>query len=982
MLMLRSLVTGLFHSIRGFILKIQGICLASVSFAVLVMGGTAVAQGKSAYYRVPLDGIEVTKGKMPDRIWARTFDSGPAASPEVRVTLKGPGEAYLLGQDNDGWPRWHKDNTALVLRTPEPREVQGRLYISVAKDRRLGVPTDRETRIIHFTVPRNQAEAAARPAFYRGMRRHFARLLAADVPGAAWFRHRKREAEQALKEEGEPVGSQPLARGLRRGAGDGSELFAMFTGGRAVSENLQLDRLMPETDEQSAKQIKTSEIEGITVEPYEFDLENPEQIEIDPLAKAVPHDQHAMFFPTFEGLMKVKDQIAAHDTLVLRLAEPRSVDLQLAKRYEKQLCLPVSAVARTVGPHAVNSVAITGSDPYLPTGSDLAVLFRAKSSKLLYSFIRARQKQAASDQGNVEEVSGDYNGVEYEGVRSTSRRISSYVAPLDSKNVVVTNSLHQLKQVIDTAHGPTRALAKSDDYRFFRQRYPRGEGKETALLVVPDAAIRRWCGPKWRVGAARRLRAAAVLGELHARHLDPLVKQTVEPGPIHTTFDIPGGLGDLRLTSAGVRSSRYGSLRFLTPVAELDLKQMTAAEAERYRQWRDGYQRNWNQMYDPIGMRLHLGPEGLTSDLTVKPLITGSDFRQFINLTRGGAIEPGDADRHAETLAHFAMALDRESRQIQMGANFAQQMARDLGADPLAWLGDTVAVYIEDGPFWEDLVSFIKTSREMDPPKRTSEIQDFVQKNFHRIPIAVHVEVSNGMKLTAFLASVRAFINQTSPGMVTWQNHTHNEQQYVEVGPSAQAVADAPDLEGMSIYYAPSAKALMLSPSESLLKRALDRQAKQRQANTQSADEDGDKANADKTSLPPWLGRHMALHVDRKVAKLVGDIAEPQLRRAMQRRAWGSLPILNTWKRRYPDREPTAIHARVWGQQLIDPGGGKYAWQAKYETMGSTTYGHPMEAQEGDVLPPALMQYRFGNFGLTFEEQGLRARVRLLREKQ
>jgi hypothetical protein len=97
----------------------------------------------------------------------------------------------------------------------------------------------------------------------------------------------------------------------------------------------------------------------------------------------------------------------------------------------------------------------------------------------------------------------------------------------------------------------------------------------------------------------------------------------------------------------------------------------------------------------------------------------------------------------------------------------------------------------------------------------------------------------------------------------------------------------------------------------------------------------------------------------------------------MQIRAWSNLPILNQWKRLYPDCDPVALHERVWKMRLICPGGGRYVWNDKYQTMESTVYGHPGEPKNGPSAAVALYQFSNGDFGLTFENQGLRARVSL-----
>ena len=101
--------------------------------------------------------------------------------------------------------------------------------------------------------------------------------------------------------------------------------------------------------------------------------------------------------------------------------------------------------------------------------------------------------------------------------------------------------------------------------------------------------------------------------------------------------------------------------------------------------------------------------------------------------------------------------------------------------------------------------------------------------------------------------------------------------------------------------------------------------------------------------------------------------------RQMQRLAWGNLAILNEWHARYPDQHPTAIHQRYWHRRLLCPGGGEYRWNESWQTMESSVYGHPGQPRTGSALPAALQAITSGNFGQTFEPNGLRARVELTR---
>ncbi len=88
--------------------------------------------------------------------------------------------------------------------------------------------------------------------------------------------------------------------------------------------------------------------------------------------------------------MAVADETNQHDTPVLRLAQPRAEDAGIVERYERQLGLSMSTLARLLGPKLVKSVAMTGSDPYFPTGTDVAVLFESPQPAVLEALLEMK----------------------------------------------------------------------------------------------------------------------------------------------------------------------------------------------------------------------------------------------------------------------------------------------------------------------------------------------------------------------------------------------------------------------------------------------------------------------------------------------------------------------------------------------------------------------------------------------------------------
>jgi hypothetical protein len=922
---------------------------------IVAVTSASGAVAKDAFYDLPLRELKLTDGSLPvmkeNRNWRR-FEQIRAMRPYA--TIDGQGEAYVAQRNGSDTP-WISSyvtpdlaTTRIVIRAPEGKDIAGRLV--VPNSERTGMVS------LKFTVPSSAANADANKPFYQAKIAYCQNLLNEDVPGTAWFRHEIRLARAELHEA--PDQLQPPTTAWRsRRSNDLAGTYDLFTGSRAMSENLQLDRDLPRA-QPNEKPVKIDSLTGITINEIDWKpLLKDATPKLDALAKYIPGDQHVVFFPSFAAAMAIADETSQHDTPVLRLAQPRSENTRVVERYQTQLGLSMSTIARLLGPKFVQSVALTGSDPYFPTGTDVTVLFESPQPAALENLLLGRIAMAAALVKDAKPTNGEVAGLKYRGFLSPDRTMSSYVAQSNGA-VLVTNSLYQLGRLAETCKDKSKSVAALPEYQFFRTQYPLGDSEETALAFLSDATIRRWCGPRWRIADSRRTRARAVLAELQTLQLDALVKKTAKPGPIYTDLPILGG-GELALTSSGVRSTTLGSLDFMTPIAEIPLDEVTQAEADAYGAWRDGYQRNWSWGFDPIALRIGLAKGKIAADMTVMPLIMNTSYREFTSISLGGKFDPTAGDPH-NALAQFILALNRESPMFRQGENFASMMGQKVS---LGWIGRWATVYVEDDKFWKDL-------EKVDPEK----VNSFFEKNVSRIPVALRIDASNPLRLAAFLSSARAFIEQTAPGLTRWESLKYKDQPYVQITPVKGQAQGIGDLENLAIYYTALGGALTITPSEKMLQGSIDRWLAQEKAGTE-----GKPATPE---VKPWLGSNVALRVNRKILDIVNAMSRDMYQQTMQTRCWSNLPILNTWKRLYPDRDPVEVHAQVWGVELVCPGGGKYVWNDKYQTMASTVYGHPGEPKDGPSAPPVLSSFDEASFGLTFENQGLRARAELTRQSE
>ena len=911
--------------------------------ATMLLALTGLSRAESHDFVVRLDQIEITEGSLPGRFFpGRT---GLRASARIalmapRVILDDPLEGedatLLLPEGAEAVP---VPNTALriVVRVIEDRELSGRL-LSPTSD-------FSEIATIRFRIPVGAGTPAKAAEFEIGKRQTYQRLRDAGLPGTAWYRWKTDQLRQAAENRrlqpgewssansgsGEFWGREETGRRSTRE----SELqrsFALFTGARAMSENLQLDRIL-RVEESSGATVDVKSLTGITIRPYDWrERLGNEEVRLDPLAAYLPADQHAVFFPSFTALLRVVDEAERNGTPIVQMVEEAGVSALTRKRYEQQLCLQLNSLTRRIGPLLIQSVALTGSDPYLRTGSDVAVLFKSSNPEALMTLLETAQIAARETHAHVESVSGKVESLSYQGVRSNDRSISSLMAR-EGDVILVTNSLVQLRAFQQVRSGGREALAGLDEYSFFRRRYPVGTQEESAFLMLTDATIRRWCGPRWRIGASRRIHAAATMAHLRALEIEQLA-QSAAAGDALASLD-----------------ATYGNLAFQTPIAELDLNRVTEEEAAAYRMFRESYQRNWQQFFDPIALSLSIDEQGgLSTDLSVMPLIANSDFDEYVEITRGVEIQPQAGDPHPEAIFHFAQSVNIDSRQLKDMGEFFKGMLVGFNVHPLSWMDGSFSIYIDDDPVLDLL-------RESDDP------EDFAEDHWMGLPVAMTVEVKDPLRLAAFLTAVRSLVQTSAPGVVSWETREHAGTTYVVA--TASEIFREEDQEP-SLYYAVLPGRLTLTLSETVLKRAIDR------ANAPAG-------SAGPGTLQQWLGKSVAVRLEGRALKVLEGLTGEWREQSMRIASWRNIPILNEWKRLFPDQDPVVFHEMKFHQRLTCPAGGRYVWNEQYQSMESTALGLP-GAPRNDVQAKTVFDLvKDASLGVTFEEDGLRARLDMKR---
>ncbi len=928
--------------------------MAGALAAIWLLAGMGQALAQDAFWSIRLGDLKFTEGAIPPHD-SRRADHW---NTRVKVQLEG-GEGFATSGDPSErvFDKTHLNNFTLTARLPAGKTPSGRLIFLLGEE-----PGQQKT--ARFELDPAKAKKEHELAFQVARYHHYSDLIREGNSGAAWFRHQQAKSAARIKELG---GSPQIDRNADnwqwRRDWDDERAMALFTGSRAISENLQLDRPLTVGAEKQPE-IDISTLKGITIKPLDFaDRIKGLQIRTDALAALIPHDQHALFHPSFAAMIGMMDQSEMMGDLAVSLSDPQGQQEMIREKYETQLCVSSSALSRLLGPRVIKSVAMTGGDPYFMSGTDVAILFEASQPLVLTGYLEARHVDAAQKDASVKRGESTLDGVTVRSAVSADRSVSSHVATLEGGIVIVSNSQRQLERLIQTHQKKIPSLAAENEYKFFRQRYPMGQADELGFLMIPDAAIRRWCSPQWRIGCARRVRAAATMAEFQARHAGEILSGKAAAGPVKAE---PGlfGSSEMSLGPAEVRSSRYGGLAFQTPIGELDIAMISEAEKQAYENWKRGYERNWSGVFDPIGLSIKGSQNKLGADLTVLPLIGGSEYNDLIDFTSGAKINPAAVDIHKEALLHVAVAINKKSRALTFGEGFSRSIAPAL-ANPLSWLGETASLYIDDDPFWAEL------KKAQDPAK-------FLEENWWKLPIAVQVESTDGLKLAAFLAGARVYIDNSAPQALAWDARKHGEAGYVRIGLSEQMREGQPDFRDVAIHYAQVPGGLIVTLNENLLKRALDRQKARRDAKAAGTP-------LVETESQAWLGMGQNLVASVKPENLLPLMALNGGSRSLdqaRRTSYRNLPILDEYVRHFPGQDPLAVHRKLFAAKLACPSGGDYKMNATDGVMESTLYGHPGRPLKADAQANPLSIFEHAHFGLSFEDGGLRVRMEVKRKSK
>jgi len=375
---------------------------------------------------------------------------------------------------------------------------------------------------------------------------------------------------------------------------------------------------------------------------------------LEPIVGHVPQECFYLRFGNFRNYLWFRDFLRHWQGDLTNMLVMQSINYRHSDRFQQQIAVGETKLARVMGPAVIRDVAIIGLDFYICDGAAMGILFHAKNSALLQANLAEQRQQAMTRHQNAKADTEHIAGHEVSFVSSPDGKLRSYYA-IDGDFHLVTNSRRLVERFFEAGSG-IGSLAATPGFQAAREAVPL-ERDDTIFLHVSSEFFDNLAGPHYRVELDRRLRS---IGEIRALKLAQLAAKA-EGQEANSVEDLikadllPSGFGQRSdgssilvapesnnatslilqgrtLTTAdsdGLPPNYYDSVRglpgWMVPIADVAVKRVTQSEIERYEVFLRNL-RDFSGRFPSLSLALKRGPspasptwDRISADMRVAP---------------------------------------------------------------------------------------------------------------------------------------------------------------------------------------------------------------------------------------------------------------------------------------------------------------------------------------------------------------------------
>jgi hypothetical protein len=596
--------------------------------------------------------------------------------------------------------------------------------------------------------------------------------------------------------------------------------YEIASGALALQESMQLDRMRQTRLDKGKRKHDIKKISGITVKGHPWKkMIGDKSPAIEPIAALIPDDQYYIRFKTSKKLKDFLQLMHDWGGSLLSQIETGGRDYQTKAKIEEQICIKSTWLSDLLGPAVIDSLAITGSDPYLREGSDFSIVFKLKSPAVFKMAVARFIDEAKKKYPKLKQTSTSYKKVTIENYATLDHQVRCYRALLDDQYYVYSNNPTAIRRIIDRYQTKKGTLAKSLDFVYMRKLYPLDQ-KEDGFIFLSDAWLRFLSSPFLRINEKRRLEAVTTMQMVKNAALLYLWENPGAKTPnLNTLYKKKYLDKKLLLLEPGdkilwnpetieVATKKYGRLGYLTHNLDMPIKKVTDIEKQEYERFRNRYQDRWRRYFDPIGIRINVDKR-VDLEVTVLPLIDNSEYNDLKENFGGQAIALEPQLRDGPVVFHYATHINPENQDLKRFQRTGSNLIDPSGQASFDWIGERLEFWIED----------VDNLQKIIEEERIDQLA--------KIPMVFGVEIKSTFGFAAFLVAIQAWVRTSAPNMIVFEpQKPYREYAFTAIKPAPKGPA-ARELAELAIYYGSVGDMFYLSTSLDALKKIVDGQLDQ-----------------------------------------------------------------------------------------------------------------------------------------------------------
>ncbi|MCH2183663.1 MAG: hypothetical protein MK108_16820 [Mariniblastus sp.] len=330
--------------------------------------------------------------------------------------------------------------------------------------------------------------------------------------------------------------------------------------------------------------------------PTDFSGFDGADVEVEPIATCVPRECFYLRFGTWQNQLWVKRLMKEYGDNLGQMISLRGWEPKIDSKFLDQMAIESTDFDEMFGGNLISDVAVIGNDMYMEDGASVGVILQARNTGALKNQLAPRRVAFAKDhqEDGAEIEVFEVDGTKVQFLKTPDNRYRSFYV-ISGNSHLITSSLTLVTRFLEAAQG-IGSLATTPGFRYARKEMPLSRD-DTIFLYLPTEFFQNLLGPAYQIELRRRNQSIADMQLIELAYLAARAEgvEADHPDTLIANRFLPQGFGKRADGSQLAREGDFwidsirGRRGFFTPISDLEINKVTAAEAADFERQRAFY---------------------------------------------------------------------------------------------------------------------------------------------------------------------------------------------------------------------------------------------------------------------------------------------------------------------------------------------------------------------------------------------------------